>query len=154
MQLLLLSTRSVTHMWITIIMITVSFVSSCHPMFTNKFSVAYLDISGHAPEQFSHHEVPESGTTILDMESMKPVPSSLTMAENIIFASVSEAKICTCPPGTCQKNGCCCSTCPGSMTICTKDEPGDMNQYISNESICSPMVNTFTQYSHLSAVVN
>ena len=87
---------------------------------------------------------------------MKPVSTSYSAAENIIFASVSEAKICTCPPGTCQKNGCCCSSCPGSMSICAKDEPldNDLNQFIPSESMCNPIVNPYNQYSHLPTVVN
>lgn len=120
---------------------------------TNHINLS--DISGQVPEQFVNPEGLDSGPTLLNMESMKPIPTSFSVAENIIFASVSEAKICTCPPGTCQKDGCCCSSCPGSMSICAKNEPieNDMNQYIPSESICGAVLNPFSQYSQLSTVV-
>lgn len=38
---------------------------------------------------------------------------------NILYNSTVAANICTCPPGTCQKDGSCCSSCPGlTVTEC------------------------------------
>ena len=105
-------------------------------------------------EENTNHE---SAPTILDLESLKPiVDTSFSTPENIIFASAAEASICTCPPGTCQKDGCCCSSCPGSMTICAKEEPvdNDMSRYIPNGSVCGPPIHAFNNYQHIPSVIH
>lgn len=54
---------------------------------------------------------------------------------SIIYTSTVEANICTCPPGTCQKDGTCCSTCPSGNLCETCESPPSSSS--SNSSISS-----------------
>lgn len=55
---------------------------------------------------------------------------------NIIYTSAVEANICTCPPGTCQKDGTCCSSCP-SGSMCETCESPPSSSSSSNSSVSS-----------------
>lgn len=50
------------------------------------------------------------------------VASTRSTLSNILYASASEALICTCPPGTCRQHGRCCSSCPGAQDVCDNQE--------------------------------
>lgn len=56
---------------------------------------------------------------------------SVNEGSNILFTSASEANICTCPPGTCQKGmSGCCNNCPGAQDVC---EPSPSSPDIKHE---------------------
>ena len=62
-------------------------------------------------------------------------------SNDILFNSASEAKICTCPPGTCQKEGHgCCANCPGALDVCESGSPTESNESPGNEMLIDQVV--------------
>lgn len=65
----------------------------------------------------------------------------VSKSSNILFDSASEAKICTCPPGTCQKGGPgCCANCPGALDVCEPGSPAAQHASSGNEMLNDQVV--------------
>lgn len=54
-----------------------------------------------------------SDSFAVDSNSTRAIVDGSNGLSNILYNSAVAANICTCPPGICQKDGSCCSSCPG-----------------------------------------
>ena len=67
--------------------------------------------------------------------------SSIKETSDILFVSASEAAVCICPRGMCQKGGPgCCHNCPGAQDVCAESPPSPQTLMEKTDQVVDQVV--------------